>query len=214
MFTGLIEELGIVKNIAPIAGGIKLQIGAKQILDDLKTDDSVAVNGICLTATKVSESGFWVDAVGETLKKTTLGTFKPNQKVNLERAVSLQTRLGGHMVQGHVNGKAVITRIEKLGENYALDVVLDRQLERYTILEGSIALDGISLTIARLSGTTVGINIIPHTWANTNLATLKTGNNMNIEVDVIAKYIEKLLPFKQHGTSAKLSFQKIKDLGF
>jgi riboflavin synthase len=214
MFTGLVEELGIVKNIALIAGGIKLQIGAKQILDDLKTDDSVAVNGICLTATKVSESGFWVDAVGETLKKTTLGTFKPNQKVNLERAVSLQTRLGGHMVQGHVNGKAVITRIEKLGENYALDVVLDRQLERYTILEGSIALDGISLTIARLSGTTVGINIIPHTWANTNLATLKTGNNMNVEVDVVAKYIEKLLPLKQHGTSAKLSFQKIKDLGF
>jgi riboflavin synthase len=214
MFTGLVEELGIIKNIASIAGGIKLQIGAKQILDDLKTDDSVAVNGICLTATKVSESGFLVDAVGETLKKTTLGTFKPNQKVNLERAVTLQTRLGGHMVQGHVNGKAVITRIEKLGENYALDVVLDRQLERYTILEGSIALDGISLTIARLTGATVGINIIPHTWANTNLATLKTGNSMNVEVDVIAKYVEKLLPFKQRGTSAKLSFQKIKDLGF
>ena len=214
MFTGIIEELGIIKNIATIDGGIKLLIGANQILDDLKTDDSVAVNGVCLTATKVSDAGFWIDAVGETLEKTTLSTFKPNQKVNLERAVSLQTRLGGHMVQGHVNGKAVISRIAKLGENYALDVVLDQQLERYTILEGSIALDGISLTIARLSGTTAGINIIPHTWANTNLASLKTGDSMNVEVDVIAKYVEKLLQFKLPGTSEKLSFQKIKDLGF
>jgi len=214
MFTGLIEELGTIKKINTIDGGIKLLIGANQILDDLKIDDSVAVNGVCLTATNVSDAGFWVDAVGETLQKTTLGTFRVNHKVNLERAVSLQTRLGGHMVQGHVNGMAVISNIKKLGKNYALDVVIDTQLERYTILEGSIALDGISLTIARISGTTIGINIIPHTWANTNLVSLKIGDKMNMEVDVIAKYVEKLLLSKTSTENEKLSIQKIKDLGF
>jgi riboflavin synthase len=214
MFTGLIEELGVIKKISTIDGGLKLLIGANQILDDLKIDDSVAVNGVCLTATQISDAGFWVDAVGETLQKTTVGHFKANQKINLERAVSLQTRLGGHMVQGHVNGKAVVSAIKKLGENYSLDVVIDPQLERYTILEGSIALDGISLTIARLSGTKVGINIIPHTWSNTNLASLKIGDHINVEVDVIAKYVEKLLQFKSPGKSKNLSYQKIKDLGF
>ena len=214
MFTGIIEELGIIKKIDTIDGGKRLFIGADQILDDLKTNDSIAVNGICLTTINTTDAGFWIDAVGETLQKTTLGAFKVNQKVNLERAVSLQTRLGGHMVQGHVNGNAVISRITKLGKNYALDVVLDSQLERYTILEGSITLDGISLTIARLSGTTVGINVIPHTWANTNLAGLKTGNSMNVEVDLIAKYIEKLLQFRLADMSEKLSFEKIKELRF
>ncbi|KAA3618470.1 MAG: riboflavin synthase [Calditrichaeota bacterium] len=214
MFTGLIEELGNIKKINPIKGGLNLLIGAKDILDDLSVDDSVAVNGVCLTATKITDSGFWVDAVGETLQKTTIGKFKTNQKVNLERAVSLNTRLGGHMVQGHVNGKAVISRITKLGKNYALDVIIDKQLERYTILEGSISLDGISLTIARLSGTSIGINIIPHTWANTNLAQLKVGDHMNVEVDVIAKYVERLLSFSGRVSEKELTIQKIKDLGF
>ena len=152
--------------------------------------------------------------MGETLDKTTIGMLKNQHDVNLERAVRLQDRLGGHLVQGHVNGVAAITRVEKLGENYALDVSVPKELERYMILEGSIALNGISLTIARLSGQTVGINIIPHTWHNTALKNLKSGDSMNVEVDVIAKYIEKLMQSSSTGKNNGLTWDRINELGF
>lgn len=214
MFTGLIEEVGEIKTIEQIAGGKKLFISAGRILDDLSVDDSVAVNGVCLTTVRHSREGFWVEAVAETLQKTTLGLVTTGAKVNLERAVRLQDRLGGHLVQGHVNGMSKISRIEKLGENYALDVLIDESLEKYMILEGSIALDGISLTIARLSGVEVGINIIPHTWLNTNLKYLKVGDYINSEVDVIAKYVDKLLPSSLKGDNKKINIERLKDLGF
>ena len=213
MFTGIIEETGSIKKIENISGGKRLNINAAKILDDLKIDDSVAVNGVCLTTVQVFNDGFMVEAVAETLQKSTIGQIKTGQVVNLERAVRLQDRLGGHLVQGHVNGMATVSRIEKLGENYALDVIVNSELECYMILEGSIALDGISLTIARLSGTTVGINIIPHTWANTNMKSLRTGDKMNVEVDVIAKYVEKMLSFtKLKGKG--LTWQHLRELGF
>ena len=214
MFTGLIEEVGEIKTVQQIAGGKKLFISASFILDDLAVDDSIAVNGVCLTTVDFSKDGFWVEAVAETLQKTTLGKVKTGLKVNLERAVRLQDRLGGHLVQGHVNGMSKISRIDKLGENYALDVLIDDVLEKYMILEGSIALDGISLTIARLSGTEVGINIIPHTWAHTNLSYLKVGDFINTEVDVIAKYVDKLLPASLKNESNKINMERLKDLGF
>ena len=214
MFTGLIEEVGEIKTIQQIAGGKKLFISAKLIMDDLAVDDSVAVNGVCLTTVDFSKDGFWVEAVAETLQKTTLGQVKTGLKVNLERAVRLQDRLGGHLVQGHVNGMSKISRIDKLGENYALDVLIDDALEKYMILEGSIALDGISLTIARLSGTEVGINIIPHTWSHTNLRYLKVGDFINTEVDVIAKYVDKLLPASLKNDRNKINMERLKDLGF
>jgi len=214
MFTGIIEEVGYIKKIESIAGGKRLLVNAQSILDDLKVDDSVAVNGVCLTATKITGQGFWVDAVGETLQKTTLDKVRLNQKVNLERAVRLQDRLGGHLVQGHVNGKGQIKRIEKLGENYALDVLIDQDLLKYMIQEGSVALNGISLTIARLSAGDIGINIIPHTWANTCLRDLSVGDYLNVEVDVIAKYVEKLLNIKSKETRGGLTMDRIKELGF
>ena len=212
MFTGLIEEVGEVKNIKEIPGGKKLFISASSVLDDLSVDDSVAVNGVCLTTIDYSQEGFWIEAVAETLEKTTLGMVSIGMKVNLERAVRLQDRLGGHLVQGHVNGMSKISRIEKLGDNFALDVIVDDFMERYMILEGSIALDGISLTIARLSGLRVGISIIPHTWANTNLKHLKVGDFVNTEVDVIAKYVDKLLPASLKNNNINLG--RLKDLGF
>ena len=214
MFTGLIEEVGEIKNIQQIAGGKRLFISAHNILDDLSVDDSVAVNGVCLTTVEYSDSGFWVEAVAETLQKTTLGKIAAGTKVNLERAVRLQDRLGGHLVQGHVNGMSKISRIEKLGENYALDVIIDETLEKYMILEGSIALDGISLTIARLSGVQVGINIIPHTWTHTNLKYLKVADYINTEVDVIAKYVDKLLPASLKGKNKNINIERLKELGF
>lgn len=214
MFTGLIEEVGQITSVQPIAGGKKLFIAANEIMDDVSIDDSVAVNGTCLTVIQYSTEGFWVEAVAETLEKTTLGFAKTGTSVNLERAMKLQDRLGGHIVQGHVNGMSKITRIEKLGENYALDVEVNEQLERYMITEGSIALDGISLTIARLAGTIVGINIIPHTWINTNLKTLNVGDMVNTEVDVIVKYVEKLIPNLSKRQNDNISIKKLNTLGF
>ena len=214
MFTGLIEEVGEIKTIQQIAGGKKLFISANTVVDDASVDDSVAVNGVCLTVIDYSPDGFWVEAVAETLEKSTLGLVSVGTKVNLERAVRLQDRLGGHLVQGHVNGMSKISRIEKLGDNYALDVIVTESLEKYMILEGSIALDGISLTIARLSGLEVGINIIPHSWSNTNLKYLKVGDYINTEVDVIAKYIEKLLPATLKNENKKINIKHLKDLGF
>lgn len=199
MFTGLIEEIGKVKSIQPIAGGQKINLSASKILDDLKVDDSVAVNGVCLTATKIETNSFWVDAVGETLTKTTVAKFKNGINVNLERAVRLNDRLGGHLVQGHVNGIGRITQIINRGENYFLEVEVPPSLNKYLIDEGSIAVDGISLTIAKLTENRAGISVIPHTWANTILNQKVVGDHVNIETDVIAKYVEKLISDKKNS---------------
>lgn len=201
MFTGLIEEIGKVKKIDSISGGIRISLSASKIMDDLKIDDSVSVNGVCLTAVKIDSNNFVVEAVGETLKKTTFVELKENQIVNLERAVRLNDRLGGHLVQGHVNGVGRITNIQKLGENYFLEVEVPVHLTKYLIDEGSIAIDGISLTIAKLVDNKVGVSIIPHTWKSTNLSTRNIGAKVNIETDVIAKYIEKLLMNKKQNST-------------
>jgi riboflavin synthase len=208
MFTGLIEEIGTISTIAQISGGKRLRIGASKILDDLKVDDSVAINGVCLTAVKIDNDGFWAEAVGVTLEKTTFAKIYKGYFVNLERAVRLSDRLGGHMVQGHVNGIGTITKVERLGENYFLEVSVPDKLTKYLIDEGSIAVDGISLTIASLINSKVGLSIIPHTWNNTNLVKKNIGDKVNIETDVIAKYIEKLI------TKNENSNDKFSDLWF
>ncbi len=189
----VIEEIGKVTKVTSIAGGIRLKIQASKIMEDIKVDDSICINGVCLTATDINNNEFWADAVGETLNKTTLAAIRETEDVNLERSVRLMDRLGGHLVQGHVNGIGTITQIKKLGENYFLEIQVPEILEKYIIEEGSIAIDGISLTIAKLNGTKIGISIIPHTWSNTILKNKKPGDKVNIETDVIAKYVEKLL---------------------
>ena len=214
MFTGLIEEIGKIQKVEPISGGKRIKINAAAILDDLKIDDSVAINGICLTATKVENDGFWADAVGATLEKTSLANVKDNYEVNLERALRFNDRLGGHLVQGHVNGLGEITQIKKLGENYYLEVSVPEELEKYLIDEGSIAIDGISLTIASLNNNSVGVSVIPHTWKNTNLINRKIGDKVNIETDMIAKYIEKLLSKKEEKSSGKISESWLKEMGY
>ena len=213
MFTGLVEEIGKVSSITQIAGGKRLKIEASKILDDLKIDDSVAINGVCLTAVKIDNDGFWAEAVGATLEKTTLPKIFQGYSVNLERAVRLSDRLGGHLVQGHVNGIGTITKIERLGENYFLEVSLPDNLKKYLIDEGSIAIDGISLTIASLKNSTVGLSIIPHTWNNTNLVNKTAGDKVNIETDVIAKYIEKLISSKEDSND-KFSDEWFKKIGY
>lgn len=195
MFTGIIEEIGIIIGSSPIPGGKKITIKADKILEDLKVDHSVSVNGVCLTVVDISGNLFTVEAVGETLEKSTLIDLKTSRSVNLERAMKLGDRLGGHLVQGHVNGIGKISKLVKRGDNWYMEVDLPDKLIRYVIPEGSIAIDGISLTVASLIGTKVGISIIPHTFKNTTFSQAKVRQKCNIENDLIGKYLEKWLKY-------------------
>ena len=193
MFTGLIEEIGAINRIVEIPGGVRLSVDAKKILEDLAVDHSIAVNGVCLTAVDLREGGFFAEAVGETLVKSTLSDLRTGDRVNLERAMRLSDRLGGHLVQGHVNGIGKITRLEQRGNNWFLEIEIPDDLVRYVISEGSIALDGISLTVATHQDKRIGVSVIPHTFAATILKYRKSGDKMNVETDFIAKYIENFL---------------------
>ena len=214
MFTGIIEEIGKIEKITPIAGGFSIKIQAEKILGDLVVNDSVCIDGVCLTATKIDKNSFWADAVGATIEKTIFNKVKADTSVNLERSVRLNDRLGGHLVQGHVNGIGIITEIQKLGENYLLKISIHENLERYLIIEGSIAVNGISLTIADLNSNEISLSIIPHTWQNTNLKYKKVNEKVNIEIDVLAKYVENLLS-RNNGTSEKnITENWLKELGY
>ena len=214
MFTGIIEEVGSIAEIQNIAGGKKLKISAEKIMEDISVNDSVCVNGVCLTAIKIDKNGFWIEAVGATIDKTTFGNVYPSMKLNLERSLKLNDRLSGHFVQGHVNGVGIISQIKKLGENYLLEVEVPDNLNRYLISEGSIAIDGVSLTIANLNKNVAGISIIPHTWKNTSIQFYKEGDGVNIETDVIAKYIEKLIAKDKSPIESKITETWLKELGY
>lgn len=214
MFTGIIEEIGKISSIQPIAGGMRIKISSSKILDDISVDDSICVSGVCLTAIKVEDDGFWVDAVGATLEKSTFSKIQLSAPVNLERSLKLNDRLGGHFVQGHTNGIGTILELNKLGENYFLKIKVDENLERYLIEEGSITIDGVSLTIAELDGSKVGISLIPHTWQNTSIKFKKVGDKVNVETDVLAKYIEKLVINNGANDNINITENWLKELGY
>lgn len=193
MFTGLIEEVGKIVERKVIPGGIALTISVSQITSEMKIGDSISVNGTCLTVTKFSATNFTVDAVGETLKKTALAKWKIGEPVNLERALTANDKLGGHVVQGHVAGIGAIREIKKMGLNYSISVEVDYSISKYFIHEGSVAIDGISLTIAKVANNRIMLSVIPHTWMNTNLRFKKVGSLVNIEPDVFAKYAENFM---------------------
>jgi riboflavin synthase len=195
MFTGLIQEMGTIKSIATNTEGKEFVIEAPGLIKEIAIDDSVATNGVCLTATKISGNTFKVQAIHMTLEKTSIGYLKQGDKVNLELSLRPTDRMGGHMVQGHVNALGKIKNIEKTGENWEIQVEFPENLRKYMISEGSIALDGISLTIARLEAGHLWVAIIPHTLEKTTLGSKKIGDFLNIEVDMIAKYIENFLRF-------------------
>ncbi len=211
MFTGLIEEIGKIAAVERMRDGLRLTVTARKVLEDLQIDDSVNIDGACQTVVRIDDHSFTVEAVGETLQKTTFGEFTPGRVVNLERSLTLETRLGGHLVQGHVNGTGTITQWFPRGENYYLEVQLPPELMKYCIHEGSIAIDGISLTIAQLQPDRVGISIIPHTVKHTTLQFRKTGERVNIEVDVIARYVERLLGQSPHS---KLTIETLRKWGY
>ncbi len=193
MFTGLIEEIGEISAIRPIGAGKRISVKASKILDDLKIDDSVALNGACQTVVTVSGNQFEVEAVEETLRKSSLGQFRPGMKINLERAARLGDRLGGHLVQGHVDTIGTIANIHKESAGILVWVSYPKEFDKYVIPTGSITIDGISLTSARVEGYKLMVSVIPHTWKVTNLNNIRIGSYVNLEFDVIGKYVDKLL---------------------
>ncbi len=184
-----------------IAPAPRLRVGCKTVLEDLREGASIAVNGVCLTAVEISADSFTADLAPETLRRSNLGDLRAGSRVNLERPVTAVTRLSGHLVQGHVDATGELMSLEPLGDgNYWLRVRVPAELDRYFVEKGSIAIDGISLTIASIEAGVVNITIIPHTFANTTLASAAVGSRMNLEVDVIAKHIEKLMAARLAAT--------------
>jgi riboflavin synthase len=198
MFTGLIKEIGNIKTIRTIAEGLEITIESKTLIDSIDIDDSVALDGACQTVVAIAPKLFTVQAVATTLAKTTLSKFKPGYKVNLELALRASDRLAGHFVQGHVNSKSTFKSLTKIGENYILEISLDETNRRYVINEGSVTLNGISLTVASINdfSHTFSVSIIPHTFHHTNLINLNIGDEVNVEFDVISKYVENMLKYK------------------
>ncbi len=194
MFTGLVEDVGRIERTDRRSDAVIFSIASDVIADaTLGLGDSVAVNGVCLTVTEFRRGHFQVLAGAETLRLTTLGTLRPGAKVNLERAVQVGSRLGGHIMQGHVDGMATMKSKKDLGANVEFVFQTPPELMRYIIPKGSIAIDGISLTVNRLEGTSFSVALIPHTEAKTSLATKNVGQAVNIEVDMIGKYVESLI---------------------
>jgi riboflavin synthase len=192
MFTGIVEALGTVDSIESTGQASRLVVRAS-IFDDVAVGDSVAVNGVCLTATEVSDGLFAADVMAETLRRTSLGSLQAGGPVNLERAVTPSTRLGGHVVQGHVDGVGHLTRRAPAGEFDEIGIRIPEPLLPYIVEKGSIAIDGVSLTVAALDGNEVTIGLIPETLQRTTLGHRNAGDAVNVEVDVMAKYVERLL---------------------
>ena len=196
MFTGIIEELGSVRSVEERGENARIVIDARVVTAGTNHGDSIAVNGVCLTALDIHDDSFAADVSRETLNRSTLGSLKPGTPVNLERAVTPATRLGGHMVQGHVDARGQFVSVEAHGDSWTVRIAYPREIARYLVFKGSVAVEGISLTIANLAENYFEIAIIPKTWEVTNLSHLKPGDSVNLEVDVIGKYVERLLAFR------------------
>ena len=196
MFTGIIEELGSVRSIEERGENARIVIAAKIVTEGTNHGDSIAVNGVCLTALDIHDGSFAADVSRETLLRSTLGSLKPGAPVNLERAVTPATRLGGHMVQGHVDARGQFVSVDSHGDSWTLRIGYPPEIARYLVFKGSVTVEGISLTIANLTEDYFEIAIIPKTWEVTNLSHLKPGDGVNLEVDVIGKYVERLLAFR------------------
>ncbi len=213
MFTGLIQETGEIAGLERVSGKTRITVNAKTIPAELNLGDSVAVSGVCLTAVEIERHRFACDLAEETLKRTSLGNLRHGSVVNLELPTRPQERLGGHVVQGHVDGVGKLLGLEKIKgrEDWRMTIEIPDDLSRYVVPQGSITVEGISLTVAHISSHQIEIAIIPHTYHATNLQTLKRSSPVNIEVDVLAKYAEKLM---QKKASKKLNVAELISRGF
>ncbi len=213
MFTGIIEELGSVDRMETRAAGARLRVRCRTVLDDAREGSSIAVNGVCLTALDLTADSFSADLAPETLARTNLGELTPGSSVNLERPLSPSGRLSGHIMQGHVDGTGEFLSLDPLGDdNWWLKIRVPSELDGYLVWKGSIAIDGISLTIASLESGVLGVTIIPHTRSQTNLGSRRPGDRLNLECDVLAKYVEKLLGKLERADG--LTFEKLRQQGY
>lgn len=210
MFTGIIEEVGRVEAVRRQGLSVVLGVEGRLVCEGTKVGDSIAVSGVCLTVTGVSNGILTFDAVAETLRRTTLADVRPGRMVNLERALSAGARMGGHFVQGHVDGLATLVSAEVEGNSHLLTFAVGQELSRFLVEKGSVALDGVSLTVAALRDAGPGVQaaftvaIIPHTWENTTLGMLSVGDQVNLEVDIIGKYVARFLGHRASGVSEEL----------
>ena len=199
MFTGIIEELGTVKGVRRQSDGMRLSVTAKVIMDGMKTGDSIAVNGACLTVTEFDSSSFTADVSGETVNRTNIGKLRVGDKVNLERPMMLSDRLGGHLVSGHVDDVGVIRGVDKRGGMSIFTLEIPKDIQRYLVVKGSIAIDGISLTVNDVIGNKFTVTVIPHTAEMTTLGFKKSGDTVNLENDLIGKYVERFVRTRSEG---------------
>jgi len=193
MFSGIVEEMGIVRTTRELAGARELEIGGTVVLEDLELGSSVSLDGACHTVVEIRTAGFTVNSVGTTLSRTVTGNYTPGSVINLERAVAVGTRLDGHIVQGHVDAVGELIRVEEGGEFRLLDFRIPSEVAAGTILHGSITLNGVSLTVNAIDSDVCQVAVIPHTWKHTNLRLLEPGGSVNVEGDLIGKYVRKLL---------------------
>ena len=214
MFTGIIEELGTIRSIRANAQGLDIIISAEKIFDDLKVGDSVSVNGCCQTVTSLWNKEFTVQAVNETVKLTTFKNMKYDEKVNLERAATPNSRLGGHIVSGHVDGTGKVVSIEKIGNSTVFEFSAPENIMKYIIYKGSVAINGVSLTICELADKTFKVAVIPHTLRSTTFGNLEIGSEVNLEPDMIAKYVEKMLNQKNESPKSGITMEFLEENGF
>jgi riboflavin synthase len=213
MFTGIIEELGTVAAMENRATGARIRVRCSTVLSDASEGVSIAVNGVCLTALDIRPDGFAADVAPETLRRSNLGALRAGSRVNLERPLSPTSRLSGHIVQGHVDGTGELLGLDELGDdNWWLRVRVPDELDPFVVFKGSIAIDGISLTIADLASGVLSVTIIPHTYRNTTLGGYKPGARVNLECDVLAKHVEKLL--RKLDLKPALTVEKLREQGF
>ena len=213
MFTGIIEELGEVESLESRPTGARMNVHCRGVLSDLKEGASIAVNGVCLTAVGIRPASFSADLAPETLRRTNLGELRSGSRVNLERPLSPTGRLSGHIVQGHVDATGELISLEPLGdENWWLRVRVPEEIDRYLVFKGSIAIDGISLTIASIESGLLSVTIIPHTYRNTSLGSYRPGSRVNIECDILAKHVEKMI--RSLDLNARLTVEKLRENGY
>ena len=214
MFTGIIEEVGTVKAVKRSGTSSFIEIQAKKVLEDIHLGDSIAVNGVCLTVTHCDGSIFRADVMNETLSRSSLGSLTTGSLVNLERAMAADGRFGGHIVSGHIDGTGTVSDIRNDGIAVWYTITAPPELLRYIVEKGSIAIDGISLTVAKVTETSFSVSIIPHTAAQTILGTKKTGDMVNLENDIIGKYVEKLMKPAEAAPQSGITMEFLAKNGF
>jgi riboflavin synthase len=214
MFTGLVEELGRIRSVRSTGRSLHLTVGARRVLEGLKLGDSIAVNGVCLTVVRWGEDSFTADVVPETYEKTNLRELTPGAPVNLERTMALGDRFGGHIVQGHVDGTGTVLAMKPEEIAVWLTVGAPPEILRYLVPKGSVTVDGISLTVVDVAGDRFRVSLIPHTAAVTTMAHRKPGDRVNLEADVLAKYVERLLAGRLQETRRDITEEFLRENGF